>query len=94
MRERTELWLALQRLALLGTHTPTARQYLVDPAVRSREVVYYAARECSEIDEEVRRAAYDRLGLVCTSLRTRYRLHLGVADGMSIARVWACRYSK
>ena len=23
-----------------------------------------------------------------------YRLYLGVADGMSIARVWMCRYSK
>ena len=23
-----------------------------------------------------------------------YRLYLGVADGMSIARVWACQYSK
>ena len=22
------------------------------------------------------------------------RLYLGIADGMSIARVWACRYSK
>ena len=21
-------------------------------------------------------------------------LHIGIADGMSIARVWACRYSK
>ena len=23
-----------------------------------------------------------------------YRLYIGIADGMSIARVWACRYSK
>ena len=23
-----------------------------------------------------------------------YRLYLGIADGISIARVWACRYSK
>ena len=23
-----------------------------------------------------------------------YRLYIGIADGMSVARVWACRYSK
>ena len=26
--------------------------------------------------------------------RALYRLYVGIADGMSVARVWACRYSK
>ena len=28
------------------------------------------------------------------ALHSLYRLYLGIADGLSIARVWVCRYSK
>ena len=31
---------------------------------------------------------------VCDVRIALYRLYLGIADGMSIARVWACRYSE
>ena len=30
----------------------------------------------------------------CTARHCLYRLYIGIADGISIARVWACRYSK
>ena len=30
----------------------------------------------------------------CGGHASLYRLYLGIADGMSIAQVWACRYSK
>ena len=32
--------------------------------------------------------------LGCNTRCALYRLYLGIADGMSIARAWACRYSK
>ena len=35
-----------------------------------------------------------RSGLTQVALSCRYRLYIGIADGTSIARVWACRYSK
>ena len=35
-----------------------------------------------------------RVFLGTVSFRALYRLYLGIADGMSIVRVWACRYSK
>ena len=34
---------------------------------------------------------YPRCSASATAL---YRLYIGIADGMSIARVWVCRYSK
>ena len=33
-------------------------------------------------------------GIMCRTRLALYRLYIGIADGMSVARVWACRYSK
>ena len=33
-----------------------------------------------------------RVGVPCQA--ALYRLYIGISDGMSIARVWTCRYSK
>ena len=45
------------------------------------------------------RDGYWSFARFCARVRTHekqmpYRLYIGIADGLSIARVWACRYSK
>ena len=49
-------------------------------------------------DRRLRQDACSRITTTTTTTTTTtaaalYRLYLGIADGMSVARVWACRYS-
>ena len=46
----------------------------------------------SNSEADLQRAEVSAVYLPCAM--ALYRLFIGIADGMSIARVWACRYSK
>ena len=44
--------------------------------------------------EELEAASEQHARLAAETNPALYRLCIGIADGMPIARVWACRYSK